>query len=58
MKDFEDAREHGNILPIFDMIEKFVQPAADYPDRPFRMQIVNLGYDDFIGRLGIGRVYE
>lgn len=58
MKDFEEAREHGNIIPIFDMIEKFVQPAPDYSDKPFRMQIVNLGYDDFIGRLGIGRVYE
>jgi GTP-binding protein len=22
MKDFEDAKEHGNIFPIFDMIEK------------------------------------
>lgn len=58
MKDFQEARERGNIIPIFDMIEKFVQPAADYSDRPFRMQVVNLGYDDFIGRLGIGRVYE
>ncbi len=58
MKDFEDAKEHGNIFPIFDMIEKCVQPAPDYTDKPFRMQIVNLGYDDFIGRLGIGRVYE
>ena len=58
MKDFETARAHGNILPIFDMIEKFVQPAIDYSDKPFRMQIVNLGYDDFIGRLWVGRVYE
>ncbi len=58
MKDFEEARKHGNIIPIFDMIEKFVQSAPDYSDKLFRMQIVNLGYDDFIGRLGIGRVYE
>ena len=58
MKDFEEARKHGNIIPIFDMIEKFVPPASDYSDKPFCMQIVNLGYDDFIGRLGIGRVYE
>ena len=58
MKDFEEAKEHGDIFPIFDLIEKYVQPAADYSDKPFRMQVVNLGYDDFIGRLGIGRVYE
>ena len=43
---------------MFDLIEKFVEPAADNSDKPFRMEIANLGYDDFIGRLGIGRVYE
>jgi GTP-binding protein len=53
MKDFEEAKEHGNIFPIFDLIEKAVQPAPDHSDKPFRMQIANLGYDDFIGRLGI-----
>lgn len=58
MKDFEEARDHGDIFPIFDLIEKAVQPAPDYSDKLFRMQIANLGYDDFIGRLGIGRVYE
>jgi len=53
MKDFEEAKEHGNISPIFDLIEKAVKPAPDYSDRLFRMQIANLRYDDFIGRLGI-----
>ena len=43
---------------MFELIEREVAPAPDYSDKPFRMQIVNLGYDDFIGRLGIGRVYE
>ncbi len=58
LKDFAEAKEHGNIFPMFDLIEKAVPPAPDYSDRLFRMQIANLGYDDFIGRLGIGRVYE
>lgn len=58
LKDFAEAKEHGNIFPIFDLIEKAVPPAPDYSDKLFRMQIANLGYDDFIGRLGIGRVYE
>jgi predicted membrane GTPase involved in stress response len=38
---------------MFALIEKAVAPAADLSDKPFRMQIANLGYDDFIGRLGI-----
>jgi GTP-binding protein len=58
MKDFAEAKEKKSIFPIFDLIEKAVPPAPDYSDKPFRMQIANLGYDDFIGRLGIGRVYE
>jgi predicted membrane GTPase involved in stress response len=53
MKDFEEAREHGDIFPIFNLIEKEVEPAPDYSDKLFRMQVANLGYDDFIGRLGI-----
>jgi len=58
MKDFEEVREHGNIFPIFELIEREVKPAADFSDKPFRMQVANLWYDDFIGRLGIWRVYE
>jgi GTP-binding protein len=58
MKDFAEAKEKKSIFPMFDLIEKAVPPAPDYSDKPFRMQIANLGYDDFIGRLGIGRVYE
>ncbi len=58
LKDFAVAKESGDIFPMFDLIEREVKPAPDYSDKPFRMQIANLGYDDFIGRLGIGRVYE
>lgn len=58
LKDFAEAKEKKSIFPIFELIERAVPPAPDYSDKPFRMQIANLGYDDFIGRLGIGRVYE
>lgn len=58
LKDFASAKEHGNIFPIFELIERAVEPAKDYSDKPFRMQVANLWYDDFIGRLGIWRVYE
>jgi len=42
MKDFEEAREHGNIFRIFELIEREVKPAADFSDKPFRMQVANL----------------
>lgn len=58
LKDFAEAKEKWNIFPIFELIERAVEPAKDYSDKSFRMQVANLWYDDFIGRLGIWRVYE
>jgi GTP-binding protein len=56
MKNLGD--EAKDFTPLFDAIMEHVTPAPDKSDMPFRMQIANLGYDDFVGRLGIGRVYE
>lgn len=50
--------EPKDLTPVFDAIFKYVPEAPNDSAKPFRMQIANLGYDDFLGRLGIGRVYE
>ncbi|EKD67732.1 MAG: hypothetical protein ACD_48C00243G0001 [uncultured bacterium] len=47
-----------NMNPLLDMILEHVSPAPHDNDAPFRMQPFNLGYDDFVGRLAIGRIYE
>ncbi len=47
-----------DIMPVLDMIIAKVQPAKAEVDLPLRMQPFNLAYDDFLGRLAIGRVYE
>ena len=44
--------------PMFDMIMEQVPPAEDFSDQPLRLQIANLTYDDYLGRMGVGRVYE
>ncbi len=56
MKNLTD--EAKDLTPLFEAILKNVAPAPQNLDAPFRMQIANLGYDDYLGRLGIGRVYE
>lgn len=56
MKELGD--EPKDLTPLFEAILENVSPAPDKSDAPFRMQIANLGYDDYLGRLGIGRVYE
>lgn len=45
-----------DISPLFDTI---IRRVGGYPDRktePLQFQISSLGYDDYIGRLGIGRI--
>lgn len=50
--------EKKDISPIFDVILEHVAAAPNDLEKPFRMQIANLAYDNYLGRLGIGRVYE
>ncbi|GJM25346.1 MAG: translational GTPase TypA [Phycisphaerae bacterium] len=46
-----------NINALFDMILEHVpEPAAD-PDAPLQMLITTLDYNDYVGRIGIGRVF-
>lgn len=47
-----------NITPLFDVIMEKVEEATNDTEKPFRMQVANLGYDNFLWRLAIGRVSE
>jgi GTP-binding protein len=37
-----------NMKPLFDAIMKYVPEAPDYSNKPFRMQVMNLAYDDYL----------
>lgn len=45
-----------DITPLFDTIIKHTRPYPDRNEEPLQLQISALGYDDYIGRLGIGRI--
>ena len=47
-----------NLDPLFEMIMEKVPEAEQNPDAAFRMQPSSLGYDKYVGRMAIGRVYE
>lgn len=47
-----------NIEPLFETILKHTQPYPDRDEEPAQMQVSALAYDDYIGRLGIGRIYR
>lgn len=50
--------DSDDITPLFDTIINHVQPYPDFNDEPLQMQVSTLAYDDYIGRLGIGRIYK
>jgi GTP-binding protein len=50
--------ESKDLTPLLDLILEKVSPAQNNTEIPFRMQPFNLGYDNFLGRLAVGRVYE
>ena len=45
-----------NLNPLFELLLKHVNPYVDNSEEPLKMQISTLGYDDYLGRLGTGRI--
>lgn len=54
----DENPEQKDITPLLDFIMEKVEHAKNDVNAPFKMQIANLGYDNFLGRLGIGRIYQ
>ena len=47
-----------NLRPLFDAILKHIPAPVGDPEAVPQMLIANLDYSDYLGRLGIGRVFE
>ncbi len=45
-----------DITPLFETIIDHCEVYPDLREEPLQLQVSTLGYDDYIGRLGIGRV--
>ncbi len=57
MKKLDDERK--DMTPLLDTVLAEVPAALPSPEgTPLRFQPFNLGYDNFLGRLAVGRVYE
>ena len=50
-----DARE-GDMRPLFDMIVEKIEPPKGDTDAPVQVLFSSLDYDDYIGRIGVGRM--
>jgi len=47
-----------SLEPLFQTILKHVPLYPDLDNEPLQMQVSSLAYDDYLGRLGIGRLYK
>ena len=50
--------ENTDIIPLFETILKHTTFFPDLRNEQLKLQISALAYDDYIGRLGIGRIYS
>lgn len=55
-RNMED--DSKDLTPLFDLILEAVAPAPHNTEVPMRFQPANLAYDNYIGRMGVGRIYE
>jgi GTP-binding protein len=54
-----DYHEPGqNMQPLFDLIIKEIPTPAVDPDGTLQLQINTLDYDEYVGRVGVGRIYS
>ncbi len=50
--------EHKDLTPLLDTVIKHVAAADSNTEAQFTFQPFNLAYDNYLGRMGIGRVYK
>jgi GTP-binding protein len=56
VRDLDDEKK--DITPLLEFFFEHVKPADGDSEAPFKMQPATLGYDNFLGRMAIGRVYD
>ena len=54
--DWTDPASGTDLKPLFDTILKYVQPPEGEPDEPLQLLVSSVAYNDFVGRIGIGRI--
>jgi GTP-binding protein len=56
--DSDPAAQEHTMNPIFDTILKTIPAPVDNSDEPLQFQVAMLDYNEFVGRIGIGRIFR
>ncbi|MBF8417702.1 translational GTPase TypA [Heyndrickxia coagulans] len=56
--DPDPAKQEGNMKVLFDTIIEHIPAPVDNREEPLQFQVALLDYNDYVGRIGIGRVFR
>lgn len=48
--------ERKDLRPLFETILEHIPQPVAYPDEPFRMLVSNIDWNDYVGRIAIGKI--
>lgn len=48
--------ESNDLRPLFEQILKTISPPLDRREEPLQVLVTNIAYDEYVGRLGTGRI--
>jgi len=54
----EPENQEENMQSIYDMILEYVPAPVDNSSEPLQFQVALLDYNDYVGRIGVGRVFR
>ncbi len=50
--------ENRDLTPLFETILKHVPPPSGDADNPLQLQVFSLDYDNFVGKIGVARIFN
>lgn len=50
--------DNKDIIPLLDAILRYIPKPQGDPNAPLQIQITSLDYNDYVGRIGIGRIFS
>ncbi len=56
--DWDGETKGTDLRPVFEAITKHVPHPDVYLEKPLQMQITTLGFSEYVGRIGVGRVSQ
>ncbi|MDN6649890.1 GTP-binding protein, partial [Enterococcus sp.] len=54
----DPAEQQETMAPVFDTIVEKIPAPVDNSDEPLQFQVSLLDYNDYVGRIGIGRIFR